>query len=1222
MGLIASGLSPLAVAAPAQAGPAQAAVSCADSSPGAAQAGTLARACGRRVEAAELRTENGQTFVNPDGSHTVELTALPTRVRQSSGSWAPVDLTLRRNADGTVSPVAAPVTLTLSGGGGGPLVRAARDGRELALTWPGTLPEPVIDGEAATYPEVLPGVDLRVRAEVTGYSEVLVVKTPAAARNPALRKITFGTKTTGFTLVEKPGEILAGRDPRGEEVFQFSSALMWESQARPVRAPKLAGQLAAPLEPARAARQSVMPVEAGPESMSVIPDAGLLTDPDATFPILIDPKATAPTRSSWCLVGGLNSSWKTQSYWFGGADTDKLAKVGYATDPKGNALYRSLFQWDSPVYKGTEIIRANFSVELNNAWHGGSEYQVQLWEAGGISPSTTWNNAVWSRDLGWRPVDGGRLEYDITHAVRTSTSPNLTLGLTTNESNVNYWKRFKPDTATISVTYNRRPDAPVNLRVDEKPCAKGSARPWITTATPILKAYASDADGDSMKVWISNATWYNGSWVGTGAGYQDHVPSGTDAQWTASGLTDGGIYSFRAQSDDYSHPGPLSVDFGTCEYQVDLSDPAAPAVSSDVYQAPCPKDGCGASGRTGTFTFQSSPDVTSYKWGFSDPPSYVASASSGAATVSWTPQSGGPKSLYVKAVDRAGRTTTTVHQFTVAREASAVGVWKLDEGAGAPKVANTGTGPQVLENGQWVNNPSTYDATRAGNDVTAAPGPVRNGDTAFRFPGTEAGYVKAPKVIDPTRSYTVSAWARLASFSQPQHLVTQCGGAYRCEFYLSYEPGAGKWAFQVPSTGGNEPSLTFQTAYSFQPPKLGVWTHLTGVYDAAGGRVKLYVNGVLEGTAPAPSSWQAASELFLGHNVHGDMAQAQVWNRAISPGEIAKLVSPARVGDWAFGEDNPPSTDDSGYGNDLEWNGDASVPSTTCGHDGRCLTLPGTPGWGSTEKAVIDTDQSYSVSAWAKLANTSADYVVLTQDNPSEVKPFYLKYDKASGRWAMQITQSGTGTGTSWTAKSLAPAAVNTWTSLQGVYDAQSGQVTLYVNGVLQETVGGAAGWQSSGSFLIGSQKTSGHFAGQIDSVQVSQGLPSASPAADDSPHVTILSSATGRCTSLNHMNDASLLEMWGCNGMGHQKFQFRADGSIISTANGRCVSLNTMNDGSVLEMWGCNGMGHQKFELRADGSIVSSATGRCVSLNTMNDGSRLETWGCNGMGHQKFRLG
>src|SRR5260221_290417 len=82
--------------------------------------------------------------------------------------------------------------VTLSGGGTRRLARMSIDGRSLSLTLPMGLPAPPLDGAAATYPNLLPGVDLRVTADLQGgFAQVLVVHSATAAANPALRALAL-----------------------------------------------------------------------------------------------------------------------------------------------------------------------------------------------------------------------------------------------------------------------------------------------------------------------------------------------------------------------------------------------------------------------------------------------------------------------------------------------------------------------------------------------------------------------------------------------------------------------------------------------------------------------------------------------------------------------------------------------------------------------------------------------------------------------------------------------------------------------------------------------------------------------------------------------------------------------------------------------------------------------------------------------------------------------
>ena len=147
-----------------------------------------AQQTGQRVEVMSRRTEKMRVFANSTGTTTVEEHAQPIQVRSGAG-WVPVDTNLYLGRNATVHPVATVTDLVLSGGGSGPLARLGHNGQELSLSWPAPLKAPSISGDTATYGEVLPGVDLAVRATADGFSELLIVKTRQAASNPALARV-------------------------------------------------------------------------------------------------------------------------------------------------------------------------------------------------------------------------------------------------------------------------------------------------------------------------------------------------------------------------------------------------------------------------------------------------------------------------------------------------------------------------------------------------------------------------------------------------------------------------------------------------------------------------------------------------------------------------------------------------------------------------------------------------------------------------------------------------------------------------------------------------------------------------------------------------------------------------------------------------------------------------------------------------------------------------
>jgi hypothetical protein len=186
---------------------------------------------------------------------------------------------LRPGADGSVSPVAATVAMRFSGGGRSTLVDISTGAQQLTLSWPDALPRPVLHGSTATYHEVLPGIDLQVRAEVDRFATLVVVKNRAAAGNPALASLRFAVATAGVSIRTDPATgAVSAVDSHGHAVFTGGTPVMWDAgTVRPVAVTVQDGQL------------------------RVRPDAGMLADPHTVFPVVIDP-TWGVGRSHWTLL--------------------------------------------------------------------------------------------------------------------------------------------------------------------------------------------------------------------------------------------------------------------------------------------------------------------------------------------------------------------------------------------------------------------------------------------------------------------------------------------------------------------------------------------------------------------------------------------------------------------------------------------------------------------------------------------------------------------------------------------------------------------------------------------------------------------------------------------------------------------------------------------------------------------------------------------------------
>jgi hypothetical protein len=678
-------VAPTATAAPA-APPAVPGAAPVAASPVAAAA--AARRAGTDVEALSERSETARTFARPDGSFTTEVYALPQRVRRPGAGdhgWVPVDTTLRANADGTISPVATPAALTMSGGGTGPLVTLARDGRRIGLTWPAPLPEPVLAGDTATYAEVLPGVDLRVTATIGGYRQVLVVKNRAAAAQPALRRVRLGLVTAGVrATVTDDGALLAraatggtggtakdGGTAKGTVVFAADPPMMWDSPAAPARA---AG-LPAGVDPAQAAtptRRARMPLRLADGELTVTPDRALLADPAASYPLIIDPAAETVWSGDWTHI---NETFPNQSNWT--TDRGSGAKVGYSNWESPTVKYRSFFLFGFGGWQGRTITGAVFQAELDHS-ASCSNTPTDLYQTANVSrsQSITWNNSsgggTWHT---WLAQASGKanascgqgnalMEWgNVAGAAQGAANAGgqLTLGLRApNEGDRNQWKKFVPAGVRLAVNWNAPPNLPAALStVPPTPCGPQAAPTALNTATPSFSAQVSDPHLDNVTGNLEIRE--NGALV---HGYETPlVASGSVVAWPAVPAgklpvdQPDRIFSYEARASDWALTSAWTA---RCYFTVDTVIPGTPAVESADFPDGEPVLQVG---QVGTLALgpgvnpqgQPDTDVSGYRYGFQQDKltGWVAADADGRATLPMVLWNTG-RTLYVQAVDRAG----------------------------------------------------------------------------------------------------------------------------------------------------------------------------------------------------------------------------------------------------------------------------------------------------------------------------------------------------------------------------------------------------------------------------------------------------------------------------------------------------------------------------------------------------------------------------------------
>ncbi|WP_170176464.1 LamG-like jellyroll fold domain-containing protein [Lentzea flaviverrucosa] len=545
--------------------------------------------------------------------------------------------------------------------------------------------------------------------------------------------------------------------------------------------------------------------------------------------------------------------------------------------------------------------------------------------------------------------------------------------------------------------------------------------------------------------------------------------------WTiaARGITTGD-YAYRVTAGDHSLWGPAS---GWCEFSVDTVAPDAPTFSSSVYKTTgCAPEGCGSLGVADTFTFSStSADVVKYRWGFTDPPVEEIVADKSAR---WTPPSGGPKTLFVYAVDKAGLATRSTFQFTVAGPKPHDAEWFAGDD---PALDTTDNGHVLALTG--------LDPARGGRAV--------GGQTSVGFTGSTAAGATTGKVLDTSRGFSVSAWVRLGNDTANRTVVSQ-QGATSSAFRLGYDLVSHKWTFSLAEN--DAVNAVQKTAISDAPAVQGVWTHLTGTYDDSAREVRLYVDGALQRQIAVGGAFNAAGQVWIGKALRngvaaepwlGDLAEMRAWNRTITPQEIELMANAYEVGRWMFDEGTGSIAGDyTPFRRALKLNLAAGAKWGD-GYGGRhSLELNGGGGFASTNEQVLNTDQSFTVDVWAKLSGIGTARTVVVQHGPSTVDPFLLRYD--GSQWSAEMPNASVSPSTWWRAK--ASATAGTWTRLVVNYDANARTLKLStgVDGTpvaLKSTVTGVAGWNSTGVLSVGRSSAGEYFNGSIDELKVWQGV-------------------------------------------------------------------------------------------------------------------------------------
>ncbi|SOD91576.1 LamG-like jellyroll fold domain-containing protein [Streptomyces sp. Ag109_G2-15] len=860
---------------------------------GEATASARAQALGEPVEVTADRTEYSTTMANPDGSFTLTQSTTPQRVKEDDGGWGAVDPVLERRADGRLAPKGAVVDLSFSGGGSGSdMIRLGKDGRSVTLGWAGSLPDPTLDGATATYANVFDGVDLQLTATAESYREVLVVKTPEAAQNPALEQVRLAASGDGLSVVPGAGGGLRAIDEDGNAVFRGPAGQMWDSAGDSESGPQTQlmhadtpvsadGQAQDdPSQPGEGDTTAVLPVKVDDGAVAVHPDLGLLRGKDTVYPVYIDPSVGLGVSERTKLSSDGDKFWMF--------DGDKgVGKCGTADGYYcgGGYVDRMYFEFAPTKLAGKYVLDATF--RAHETWSFNCDpHWVDLVRTDNISEGTRWPGPKQLDLMGDKYVAAGRgtlcspdqpdawVEFNdnpgesdenLKSTVRSFADgkiSRLTLMLRAkDESDPRAWKRFD-DNAELKVNFAYKPGVPTNVGVigvesgGTADCSKSSSDPLVSTIkTPTVQAKvqtqvqprkgepAAELQAEFVVERGDDSPWHQ-VWTGYRPD-KGWAPDGRLETMDTSERADGGLYRYKARTQSHWSYDGKSGDLWSsyspwCYFKIDSSAPKPPRITPGSPYTQCTAnlcDGKGGPGVPGAFTFQPNTadidaaghtDITAYEYKLLSTPAKTVTGSLKADAKDVTPRLSGTQVLSVRAKDVYKRWG-----------AYADFVFKVAPAPGA--VGRWHFDDAAPGSGTTLAKDSATEGTR--HDATLQTGAGwstlgRRGEADYSLwlnDGSDdtqrSGYAAtATPAVNTKDSFTVSTWAYLTDTSQ-NRVVLAAPGTHGSAFTLYYSASYKKWVFNRTAGDVEDSPVYLRSIADTGPPPLKVWTHLAAVFD-------------------------------------------------------------------------------------------------------------------------------------------------------------------------------------------------------------------------------------------------------------------------------------------------------------------------------------------------------------------------------------------------------